>query len=315
MRSGNESPGPVSDRPSEADSFAACLHTAMAYWGRDASYGCIAALSGTAFAPALRNGTACSCCWLEFGSDSRTDFLGHALGFSTEKAEGQPDSYLDEPFASHVRAALARGAVLVAGPTPRWTLWTSWPDVLPEKPHELICANATLCPECTNTRIYLLRPLEPCLTRAEATREALTFAAAAATGQVQTECTRFGVSFYDSWLEQLNSQGDLCPANRDVGSECVRRMLRRTRWAQLSAVHFLGRAQEFVPALRENTHVAGALAAYQDMATSVAGLIETWGLPTAGKQGCKSELMAVLRAIRDLHQQATAHLSAVAAIL
>ena len=299
----------------EMDSFVACIQKATSYWGQSASYDCVAALSGMAFAPALHKGEMCVGCWMEFSSDLRARFLGHALGFSvlsTGRPATEGDMAFDE-FCARGQAAIARSGVLLIGPTPRWHLHTSWPGDLEQEMLPGRCSNLGCLPGCDGpVKLYLLTPYEPALTRAEATREALKFAAATTLGRIESTDVIFGTAMYDSLLEHLeNCEDGLCPADKGDGMACLDRKVCRTHFACLSAGNFLRKATAFVPDLRGNGHLLSAASVFETMAAELSGLTN----PAKSADELGKVLLEKLNRIRSLHVRAAAHLDHLCSLL
>jgi hypothetical protein len=80
-------------------------------------------------------------------------------------------------------------------------------------------------------------------------------------------------------------------------------------------VHFLKRAQDFVPVLKTSPHLEAALRTYEQMANSLVSFIDDPGLPDAGAPGYRARLTESLTAVRDMHQNAAQHLNNVASLL
>jgi hypothetical protein len=252
---------------------------------------------------------------MEFNSDLRARFLGHALGF-TVVSHGRPPTEGDVPlpeFQRRARSAIARSGVLILGPTPRWKLYTTWPEdiercLLPHRCSNLECLGNNDSP----VRMYLLSPNEPALTRAEATREALKFAAASALGRVESQYASFGTALYDRLLMQVQgSDSHFCPAEGGNGESCLRRRACRTHSACLSAGNFLRRATRFVPDLRDNPNLLVAAQTFDSISKELSIIAATRALCMDGP----SDLPERLRRIRQLHERAADHLDGLSTVL
>jgi hypothetical protein len=249
---------------------------------------------------------------MEFTSDLRTPFLGHALGFSVSRTRPHDGSRF-EAFCERARAAMPRSGVLLLGPTPRWSLHTAWPADLDAEMGTQTCTNRRYLPRAVSgVRLYLLRPHEPVLTRCEATREALKFAAASALGVMQSASVSFGTALYDGLIDRLAAGANgLCPSDSGRGERCLARRLERAGFACTSAAGFLGKAPRFVPDLQHDRHLAGAADAFRTMAREFGRIA---ALPSLSQQS-RPLVGQRLRRVRDLHQNAAAHLSDLCALL
>ena len=267
MYASNSGPIRLHGEQHEVDSFAACVHAAMAHWGRSVSYDCVAGLAGTAFSPALSKRAECLAWWTESGRADRIDFLGHALGFTVERS---PDTTRDRRstwavFERHVREAIEEGGVVLCGSWPCWSVVTAWhddPDQLAlSPPHGLpmeVKASAA-------TPMYVLKPCERSLTQCEALREAVKFGACVASGEYAPKGCTYGGRLYDAWLGRLDEQ-HLCPQCGADGWRCAERAASRARATQLSAAAFLKGARPILSALDGAKLAAEAEGAYARMA-------------------------------------------------
>jgi hypothetical protein len=164
----------------------------------------------------------------------------------------------------------------------------------------------------TAVRLYLLRPHEPVLTRSEATREALKFAAATTLGRVESGCVAYGTAFYDGLLTQIqNSRERFCPNGGHDGEVCLQRKICQGRLACASAGQFLRRATDFVPQLQGNRHLLVAAAAFDAMRQEFATLAALGGQPLSRQDLALDSLLRV----RKLHNRAATHLDQLCAVL
>jgi hypothetical protein len=101
-----------------------------------------------------------------------------------------------------------------------------------------------------------------------------------------------------------------CPDCGENGWRCAERTASRARAGQVSAAHFLTRAQSFLPALAGDPQVGEAAGLYDMMADTLepytwgSGLNVTWGDPDL-----HSRYVQAVRNVRALHARAAEHLS------
>jgi len=296
----------------EADSLSACVWAALSHWGQPVAYDCVAGLSGAAFCPALRTTESCAAWWMESRSDARLEFLGHALGFAVEPSPDLRHADDRARFGARARRALAAGDVVLCASWPCWSLVAEWRD----EPGRMGLAPPSglegVCQADEAARLYILRPAQRTLTRCEALRDALRFAAAAANGHRQEEGLAYGGELYAAWQGRLR-QEQFCPDCGDNDWRCAQRTARRARGCQASAAHFLSRASALLPPLAGNDALQSAEGAYLAMAHKLT--------PYAANGGLNGEWLAPeVRAgyaqdvadVGCLHQEAARNLSQLA---
>ena len=290
-----------------ADSLSACVHAALGRWGRHPAYDCVAGLSGSAFSPAHATTEQCASWWMEARSDTRLEFLGHALGFSVERPAGDIS---DPEFGRRTAEALRAGDVVLCAAWPCWSIVTQWH----EDPARIrLAAPSGLAHRCrvdAGTRIYVLRNAERALTECEAIREALRFAAARATQGCQEQDVAYGGRLYDAWQTRLE-EAHICKECAEGDRPCSERTAARMRSGQLSAAQFLRRAGALLPSLRATGAAEATAAAYRAMADRL--LPYAWGGPLRDAwrrdDGRKRYALAMAE-VRRLHERAACGLSA-----
>lgn len=294
----------VAGRHYEVDSFVACIQSALSFWNRPVPYHWVAGLAGAAFAPALDNGCACAACMGASCGNTRLAFLGHALGFSSERL-GSDDG------EQRARQAAQEGQIVLCDSPPAWGILTAWNEG--QRP-ELSRPAGLTRPElfARDSSLYVLRPATRCLTGYEAYREALCFAAELASGGCNGDEATYGEQAYDRWLEQAD-EAWFCPNGRPDGWHCARMAASRARSAQHEAVRFLESATRFPVPRRAARALSGAAIAYGAMASALSVHAHE-GNATAGEprpQERDGYRRAVRRA-RRLHRRAARHLRAAA---
>ncbi len=259
----------VCGHQTSVDSFAACLQAALDYWGRDVPYDCIAGLSGAAFSPAYDPGQKCAAWWMEAGGDIRVSFLGHALGFTVQRAVlGDGPGQVPQPLmAAHARESLARGGVVLCRTDPIWSLATCWDDdrfclAGPEGSHDVIRVPGEMT-------VYFLEPAPRSLTSCEVLRAAIGFGTFVTTCSCDRAEARFGGRLYDAWSERMREDA-FCPACGDEEWRCAARTVSRCRGTHLAAVRFLNRGYSFLKDCRAADSLRDAACTYAAMASVLA---------------------------------------------
>ncbi len=289
MASSHREPPRLLKEPDGLDSFAVCVAAALSYWGRPASYDCVAALAGPAFSPALDEDEPCARRWIEAGNDLRIGFLADALGFEARRAPAE------EPVATRsMEVAIRRCG----------TTWQMAGDVAAREPQR---REAGLT--------YVLSPTRRSLTQGEALGAALAFGARIAAPDFRRQNCAFGGALYEAWLARARS-GELCPPCGESGWRCAARTARRARRAHLAAATFLGRVGAFLPRTRQVPLAEQAAATYQRMAALLGDYANGAAMRevVASARGRAAYADAVAR-VRDLHRRAAGRLALLARVL
>jgi hypothetical protein len=294
----------------EVDSLAACMHAALSQWGRQVAYDCVAGLSGSAFSPALRRGEECAAWWMEGWSEARMEFVGHAVGFSVERIPNEEEDGAE--FARRVRAAVAGKAVVLCRSWPCWSILEDWHDDPARRGYLAPAGLEPVWRLATDASYYVIRPAEPALTRCEALREAVRYGARVADGEAGSPECEFGGRLYEAWMQRLHEE-PFCPTCGENSWHCAERLASRARGNQLSAAHFLSRAQSFLPPLASDPSAGEAAGSYGIMADTLApytwgtGLNLTWGDPEG-----RSRYVRDVETVRELHGRAADYLGRIA---
>jgi len=252
--------------PNQVDSFVACLVAVMNAWKHAVSYDWVAGLAGLAFSPVQDPGEDCTAWWMEAGSDSRTELLGSALGFTvTRFTRDAPwddearDAYattglLPAPHEDHfarIRAAFDRGDAVILRTWPAWSLLVGWSRDLDDLPFATVQGFqdhvAGIWGPAKAQLVYLLNPIPGELTVEESVREALRYGARVARGEGQDASLRYGAALYAAAAEHMKEEY-FCPACREHSDSCAHRTLMRMLGTQRSAVGFLRDARLLIDA-------------------------------------------------------------------
>ena len=303
----------VPGKPSEADSFAACLQAVLKEWGRAVPYDCVTGLSGTAFSPSLDTQARCPGLWMEAGADIRVEFLGHAMGFTVERGTGEAfcrDSGADR-FARRARTALAKGGVVLCKLKSGWNIVNAAANGNGAYALTGPAGKSALAELPADARVYVIRPTERSLTNCEALRAAVGFGALLASGTCATEGATFGGQVYDAWIERL-SQEPFCPDCGENEWRCAERAAGRARRTHLSAVRFLNRAYDLLPPSAETESLRDASDAFAAMAGALAPYGACEFRQVWQDAGERTRYAADVARVRDLHKQAAHHLCAAA---
>jgi hypothetical protein len=247
---------------------------------------------------------------MEAGNDARIEFVGHALGFSVEPSP--EDSEDRAEFAHRAGAAVAEGGVVICRAWPCWSIVRDWHEDPGRRRYLTPAGLESFFEAVPGASLYVLRPAEPALTRCEALREAVRFGADVASGRAGVPGCQYGGRLYDAWLLRLENE-QLCPDCGENGWRCAERTASRARGTQISAAHFLSRAQSFLPALAGDPSVGEAAGSYGIMADALeqytwgSGLRGTWGDP-----GRHEQYVQDVQSVRNLHARAADHLARIA---
>jgi len=250
--------------PNQVDSFVACLVAVVNAWKHAVSYDWVAGLAGIAFSPVQDPGEDCTAWWMEAGSDSRTDLLGSALGFTVtrvtrdatwdDEARGSyaETGMLPAPHDDHfarIRAAFDRGDAIVMRTWPAWSLLVGWSQDLDDLPFATVPgfqgSVAGIWGPAKAQLAYLLNPIPPELTVEETVGEALSYGARVAGGVGQESSLGYGASLYLSAAQHMQDEF-FCPSCREHSDSCAHRTLMRMLGTQRSAVGFLRDARVLV---------------------------------------------------------------------
>jgi len=298
MSTRSNDPTPVQAPPLLTGSLAACVHAALAHWGEQTPYDCVAALSGASFSPVLRTSVQCPAWWAVSGTGQRLEFMGFALGFRVEASpqDGAHDPEGMAEFALMASSALREGAVVL------YAVWPSWGIITGEMPHGDLAFLLGTRDAHFPPRAYVLRRTTRMLSRGEAVRESLRFGAAAAAGSTGASSFSAGNAFYDAWLSALN-WGRSCPKCSQSSWYCAVATAGRVRSMQLCAAAYLRRANSLLPDVARTGQLDQIARSYDAMARMLAPYARgaSGALPKADARtrGC---CLAAVRDVGKIHQ-------------
>lgn len=274
--------------PDAVDSFAACLTAVLKFFGHAAAYANVSALTGVCFAPCHNRSESCVG-WMVDVSDyglssilAQAWWIGEASGVDLEVLRlprGAPagcewrDQYRQykslPPQHTHyfndLKAALDRGAVVITGTWPAWSVLGGWSEDLEQLPF-FTTSNfsdtvQSIAPPCCSRVAVAVTPAEQVPINWVNGCQILHWGAQIATGlEIEENC--FGPSTY-SLLAELAHEPYLCPACQQDG--CFSRTAQRILDGQQSTVDFLKLARAWMPDGIHGSSLENLIEAYGHM--------------------------------------------------
>ena len=296
----------IEGRDADVDSFAACIHGAMKYWGREIDYHYVAGLSGVVFSPAWNKSESCAAWWTELGNNIRIGFLGTALGFqymaSPDKngsiVEGKNINRMSE-FLKTAKTAVSDGLPVLIGSWPTWSVIKEWDDNLENHRLETVKGPVEkITKPHPTSKLYILTPSNPEMSKKRAIRESIKFGEEIASGKFVKEGFEYGGSLYGEFLRKLDDE-HFCPDCKGRSHNCAARTIERVRGLQLSAVEFLKIVATQYEGTVTKTSILGIASGYQFMADTLepfnfSSLKENWG-NKAHMDELKKSLVTVIK--------------------